>query len=244
MPTPGAVAYNRSMSAAQTTADEIAALLGESDPVPMEQIQRIVARLGAERALAFAQRAVAIEAAGGRLRRDGERRTLGGVFFRLVKRAVIEADRVVIWPELRDRPRPPRARPPRIPAWAERLPIVRDAASERGKVHSVKITLVGRPGKIIEQPTFIATMLDSGKLPPLPKGLPAPPAGTAFLVYIARRHWARVAASLRDPDDALIVEGVPLLDADQRHIAVFALHVTTKLLQRAQRQSEAAPDGE
>lgn len=228
---------------ARRDADEIAALLGETEATPCAQILRVVERKGADWARALAREALTLEAAGGRVRRDGERRTVGGIFFRLAKRRLTDDDRLFIWLELRDRPRPERARASRVPSWAERGGAVSEAASAPGKGQSVKITLVGRPGKIVERDTYITTIIEAGKLPPLPKGLPTPPATTAsYMVYIAKRHWNRVAAAIAEPEDALIIEGVPLADREHGLYAVFALHVTTKSLQTALRRQEAAAE--
>jgi hypothetical protein len=41
--------------------------------------------------------------------------------------------------------------------------------------------------------------------------------------------------ALTDPEDVLIIEGVPMYDAQYQAIAVFATNTTTKALQRAQR---------
>ena len=46
--------------------------------------------------------------------------------------------------------------------------------------------------------------------------------------------------SLRRPDDALIVEGYPTLDARFPGITVLATRATTKLLQQAERQRQQA----
>jgi hypothetical protein len=52
-----------------------------------------------------------------------------------------------------------------------------------------------------------------------------------------------LAASFRRPDDVLIVEGYPTLDARFQGITVLATRATTKLLQQAERQrQQAQPD--
>ncbi len=52
---------------------------------------------------------------------------------------------------------------------------------------------------------------------------------------------------MKDPEDTLIVEGFPQLDAQTGSIAVFATNTTTRKLQQAQRQTrpaQAASDGQ
>jgi len=61
------------------------------------------------------------------------------------------------------------------------------------------------------------------------------------------KQWRRVAEAMKDPEDTLIVEGFPQLDAQTGSIAVFATNTTTRKLQQAQRQTrpaQAASDGQ
>ena len=79
----------------------------------------------------------------------------------------------------------------------------------------------------------------SDKAPSLPKGLPPiPDEPTTYIVYIARKQWRKVARAIKDPDDSLIVEGLPVMDKRLGTIAVFARSVTTKLLQAKKREME------
>jgi hypothetical protein len=101
----------------------------------------------------------------------------------------------------------------------------------------VKITLVGRPGKIVQQGDSVMIGMQSTKAPVLPKGVPTPPSTpTNYVVFIARKQWAKVGDAIQNPDDALIVEGFPVIDPQAKSIAVFAQNVTTKMLQAAKRQ--------
>jgi hypothetical protein len=226
-------------------ADQIAAQLGERAIAPSVQIRRIVRVLGAERAQAFAREALAIEAQGGLRVPDGSRRrTLGGVFFHLVKARVKARERWLLF-----RRPPPRNRPPGSSAatptqpdvtWKTRKPAVREALREKGAVDDVKIVLVGRPGAVVQRPNCVITAMDSTRGPSLPQGLPAIPATpTTYTVYIAHKHWARVAAALTNPDDALVVEGWAAFDPELEGIAVFATFVTTKLSRAAQQRRNA-----
>ncbi len=105
----------------------------------------------------------------------------------------------------------------------------------------MKITVIGRPGAAIEQGQAVAVALVSEKVPDLPKGLPAPPAGTRYTVFVAPKQWAKVAEALAaDPDDAAIIEGYAALDPRVEGIAVYATSVTTKRVQAAKRAATAA----
>ena len=84
---------------ASSLTTQIATQLGETQPQATMQIKRIVNVLGTERALALVEHAVQIEAQGGMLVPDGSRRrTLGGVFFKLVRDQTTAEEHAQIWP--------------------------------------------------------------------------------------------------------------------------------------------------
>jgi hypothetical protein len=59
-------------------------------------------------------------------------------------------------------------------------------------------------------------------------------------VYIASKQWKKVEEAIKDPEDSLIIEGFPKIDQEMSAIAVFASNVTTKKLQMAKKQPQAA----
>ncbi len=64
----------------------IAHTLGETEPEPLQRLQAVVTILGPEQALALCEKALAVEQQGGMLTQDGtRRRTVGGIFFYLVR---------------------------------------------------------------------------------------------------------------------------------------------------------------
>lgn len=220
------------MTEPTTTAVTIATALDEPN---IRLIQRIVTRLGPAAALAFLAETLAVEAAGGLLTGDeARRRTPGGVYFHLVRGRIAKHDRWRLWPA--DRPRPAA-----VATWAARDQYLPAALAEPGGAMTAKLTLIGRPGRVIQAGDCVITTLQSGdKLPPLPKGLPAPPAApTTFVVYIAARQWRKVEATLQDPDDVLIVEGLPIYDPQLPGLALLAQSVTTKGLLAARRPASA-----
>ena len=98
----------------------------------------------------------------------------------------------------------------------------------------MKITVIGRPGTTVEEGQAVALAFISAKTPDLPKGLPSPPAGTRYTVFVARKPWAKVADALAaDPEDTAIIEGDAALDPRVDGIAVYATSATTKRLQAA-----------
>ncbi len=214
------------------TAVQIAAALAEPN---LRLLQRIVARLGPDTALTFLAETLALEAAGGLLTEDGtRRRTPGGVYFHLVRGRIAKHDRWRLWPA--DRPRPAVTWP-----WAARTDYLPAALAEPGGAMTAKLTLTGRPGRVVKAgECMITTLQSTAQAPTLPKGLPALPAEpTTFVVYIAARQWRKVEAALQDPDDVLIVEGLPIYDPQLPGLALLAQSVTTKGLQAARRPASA-----
>ncbi len=235
-------------------ATAIAAQLGEPQ---VQLVQKVVRHVGVEQAQALLQETLRIEAEGGLLIENGKRRrTLGGVFLYLVKEYLDPEERQrlfppVDWRERRQRKKQKQARggaqrhqPAALPFdWAARGPIIEALLQDKllGRADTVKLTLIGRPGKLVEQNGFVlTTMRATRQAPPLPKGLPTPPqSNLLYLVYIASKQWRKVAEALVDPADVLIVEGYLTFDPELKKLSVFAQNVTTKQLQRARRQ--AAP---
>jgi len=232
----------------------IAAVLGETMPPPLRIITRVIDRLGPERARAFLGQALTIEAQGGLPLPDDQRRTPGGIFFYLVRvsNEVSRADRAYIFPSSSGRPlRTAGGGAPATPAPVAPTPLAWTDETYRtlapqlqqdpGRVTTVKITVIGWPASTIEQGTAVALALVSEKVPDLPQGLPTPPAGTRYTVFVARKPWTKVAAALAaDPEDAAIIEGYAALDPRVDGIAVYATSATTKRLQATKRAAQPA----
>jgi hypothetical protein len=234
-------------STPRETATRIADRLGETEDEPQRTILRIVKELGAETALAVLEQALDIEASGGMLLGDGSRRrTPGGVFFFLIKERLFQAGQKRIAAKLFWKPRAgasPTAPEARVAAaiWDERGEWLLALGDAKGVVKTVKVTLIGRPDRMVEQQGFtLLRMQHTGPLPSLPKGIPVPAKvpTTTYIVYIRAKQWRGVAEALKNAEDMLIVEGTQIYDDEHRAIAVFATNTTTKLLQQAKR---AAP---
>ena len=178
------------------------------------------------------------------------RRTIGGTWFFLVKRDYGEVLPPEIWPSsnkprLRTNTAPMTSANPPQPqlkpfTWEERIEALQDIVQgERGVLSTVKITVIGRPGRIIDKGQCVLVALVDSKLPSLPKGLPVPSSTTQnYTLYVAAKQWKKVAEAIADPADSLIVEGYPQMDVKTGSIAVFATNVTTKNLQAAKRKAE------
>jgi hypothetical protein len=232
-------------------AHQIADQLDEREATPLGQIRRILHTLGPERTQAFVKQALEVEASGGMLLPDGSRkRTLGGVFFRLVRDHVSEEERKAIWPYPTWQQRKQHGKshsapaPPQLPPfqWEQADEVMAEVSKHPGEATTVKVTLVGRPGEIVERQGVIILALKSTTAPSLPKGLPAPPAQpTNYLVFVSQKQWKRVADAITNPQDKLIIEGYPVHHPRFTGITVYATQVTTTLLQAAKRQQQPAP---
>jgi len=231
----------------------IAVVLDETMPPPIRTITRAVDRLGPARARAVLGQALTVAAQGGLTLPDGRRRTLGGIFFYLVRTsdAISREDKDYIFPRQGGHPtRAGGSGTPAVPAPAAPAPVAWTDATFRsltqqlqqdpGRATTVKITVIGRPGTAVEQGQAVAVALVSEKVPYLPKGLPEPPAGTRYTVFVARKPWAKVAEALAaDPEDTAIIEGYAALDPRVDGIAVYATSATTKRTQAAKRATTA-----
>jgi hypothetical protein len=240
------------------TAAAIAAQLGETHAGARATIWRTVRTLGSERAQAFVAQAQEIEANGGMLLPDGSRkRTLGGIFFYLVRTQVSDAEAVainVMWRSKQKRkklarphegqiaPTPPT--PPTLPpfVWDDAHPIIAELTAHVGAASTVKVTVIGRPSQVVERQGMIIVALRSTKAPTLPKGLPPlPTTPTNYMIFIQQKQWNKVREAMQNPEDALIVEGYPVHEPRFTGITVYATQVTTKALQAAKRTAQAVP---
>ena len=233
-----------STESSTSLAQQIADQLGETEHSPREQIRKIVELCGTDFARTALQEALEVEARGGLMTRDGKRRrTVGGVFFYLVRgKITAEQSREIFGePEWRRRKQASRPSPP-FP-WEERMAHLRSLLEKKGRASAVRVTLVGRPRKVKKRQDTVITVLEhSITKAGFPRGVPAPPdTPTNYAVYISARQWARVEASIvANKDDALIIEGHCAYDPDLPGIAVFATNVTTKLQQQARREEQRA----
>lgn len=226
----------------QAFVQDLAAQLNETDEQPIQLLMAVVENCGMDFARQLLQETVEIEAQGGMMIKNGERRrTTGGVFFYLARGRISHRLRNKIFGDQQsDQPKPPP--PPPIPAfnWKERVALIQPLLDESGEISTVKVTLIGRPGKIeTRKDLVITTMSHTAKSPTLPKGVPPPPqTPTLYTVYIAAKQWRRVEEAAQDAEDALIIEGTASYDAEIQGVAVFAMSVTSKKLEQKKREGQ------
>jgi hypothetical protein len=237
-----------------TSATASAAQLGETDPAPCATIWRIVRTIGVERTQAFVAQAQEIEAKGGMLVPDGSRkRTLGGIFFYLVRTQLPDDEAMRInrawrWQQWKQRqpakPKAPAAlTPPPLPpfVWEAADPIITEITTHIGEASTVNVTIIGRPNQVVERQGVVILGLRSTKPPTLPKGLPPlPVTPTTYMIFVQQKQWNKVRDAMQHADDALIVEGYPVHEPRFAGITVYATQVTTKHLQAAKRQAQTS----
>jgi len=232
------------LSKLRKVADDIADALGEKQYGPRKLVRAIVERCG-ER---FSRQVLAdteeVMAAGGMLTQESDRlRTKGGVFFYLARGRMSDETRNAIFPPRSGRGRESQTETSNLPEllWVERKTLFDSLLDDPGKVENVKITLIGRPGKIeLRKDLIVTTLTHSGGTPSLPKGVPPlPEAPTVYTVYIGARQWRKVEDAVNnDPDDPMIVDGICAFDPELQTISVHATHVSTRALETARKESE------
>jgi hypothetical protein len=120
--------------------------------------------------------------------------------------------------------------------------VIAEISKHPGEATTVKVTIIGRPGEIVERQGVIILAMKSAAAPSLPKGLPAPPEQpTNDLVFVSQKQWRKVTDAIKNPQDKLIIEGYPVHHPRFTGITVYATQVTTTLLQAAKRQQQQAP---
>lgn len=230
------------------TTKKVAKALGETESIPLNTIERLVKVVGDERVLELLAQTLTVNAEGGLKTNDGIRqRTLGGVFFKVAKDKLSAQERWrVFTPKTPKKSKEDKQVKPI--KWAELKPLLGQLlAAVKGEADTVKMTLIGKPGRVIEKEKVVLTSLQSAKSPSLPKGLPQPPGEpTTYLVFIAKKQWNKVKESIANfADDKLIIEGYPVYDrriGQNGAMCVYAQNVTTKLIQQAKREAQRAEE--
>lgn len=225
----------------QTIADQ----LQETHPPALAELRRTVDVLGAEIALALLEETQQIETQGGLLTKNQRRRrTPGGVFLKLVRERSTDEQRREIFPKSKGGgPSEPQPAPrPPAPPFVDLAEALQALGDQYGVASTVKITVIGRPLQAVERGDIVVLGLINDKSPTFPKGMPAPPKQTKYVVLVARKQWAKVVETIKDTSDALIVEGYPAYEPRHAGITVYATSITTKKLQAARREAQQASE--
>jgi len=191
----------------------IAEVLHETEPDPMAKIAYVIDLIGTQKALKFLIKTLKTEGEGGLLIfNQSRRRTIGGVYFYLTRHWL--------------KPLLPALIPPKKFSgqptfkWADHGVLFQEAVKEMGQANIPRLTVMGRPGKIIE------------------KGLPRLPAepATPYVLYISAKQWRKVKEALFNKEDELIIEGYPAFNPQLKAMTVFAINTTTKLQEQSRRK--------
>jgi hypothetical protein len=211
--------------------------LGETEEEPIGTIQRAVSLLGAEPMLALLEETLQIEAQGGMWLRDGSRRrTVGGVFFKLLQERITKSQRLSIF----------------YPEYEQVFPLSEEELTERlqnveewpiAEAQAVSCTLLGRPA-VIPPPDvhpdtpYVLFELSTGteQIPTFTKGLPPFSEPVVFRVVAPTAQWLRVAPVLiEQADTRLAITG--FLSLDPRSTDRFVLRAHNSKGQHARRRS-------
>ena len=102
----------------------------------------------------------------------------------------------------------------------------------------MKLTLIGRPGRVETRGQAVVFRMQGKPPGALPRGVPPVPAQPpmTWTVVVALRQWNRVQESLTaHQDDQLIIEGYPAMQGSE-HV-LLAQSCVSMLQQRAQKQA-------
>ena len=224
----------------ELTVEKLAEVLQEPKVSLLKQVLKL---LGPDRTHTILTETLHCEANGGMLTKDGtRRRTPGGVFFQLVRQQASPQERRRLFPS----PQPGQGtsqRQPQAPTaltWEEARSLIQTLATEPpGEARTMKLTLIGRPGKVETRGQAVVFRMQGKPPGALPRGLPPIPNTPALTwnVMVALRQWNRVKDSLAaNQEDQLIIEGYPLMQGNQ-HV-LLAQSCVSMLQQRAQKQAQ------
>jgi PHAX RNA-binding domain len=226
------------------TVDTLAEALQEPNRPLLTQVLRL---LGQDRCAAILAATLTCETSGGMLTKDGtRRRTPGGVFFQLVKERATPQERRRLFPQPAPQPGQGQPQAPAGLTW-DQVPIIIQILTTHpaGEARTMKLTLIGRPGKVETRGQAVVFRLQGKPPGSLPRGLPPLPhtPGLTWNVLVALRQWNRVKDSLAaNQADQLIIEGYPLMQGSQP--VLLAQSCTSVALQRAQKQAQQQAPGE
>ncbi len=226
-------------------------------------IRSVAAMIGMETTEAVYQRTMEIEAAGGMMTKQGDRRrTSGGVFFLLAREQMSARQRRKVFglppnplnikkqpktqapppqPALPKPPPPPKPAPPTLEQATALLRATLSIDPQKRGIAIMKTTIIGRPKQIKKLDTCTLVVLSQKAPPAMPKGLPPVPdtSKATIAVFVANKQWDKVEAALKaDPQDEAIIEGYPVNDAKTQLTGIWAQSCTSKNLQRAKREAQ------
>jgi len=156
---------------------------------------------------------------------DGSRRrTPGGAYFYLVRKRVSKAE----WDSLKPLSQQQATARPPVP-WEDRLTGLEDTRRETGTVMSVKLTLVGRPGRIVERNDYVMTSIAERQTASVAERFACAARHSHDLrCFYSQKVLDESRGAVKNPDALLIVGGYPLVDQQAKSIAVLAQSVSVQ----------------
>lgn len=219
---------------------EVAEKLGEYKDIPVRQIEAIITHMGRDFVEEHLAQTVQAENEGGlMIEGNRRRRTVGGVFFYLLKDKIPQEKKRDIYPNYGNNNRG------KVVEWEKRLEhikhLLEQAEELHGEMQYVNVTLHGRVGEVYKHDnSVITTIRHVHKSVPMPKGVPTPPTDPiTYVVYMAAKHWEPVEKALKkNPNERLVIEGTVVLDHETQTLALLAQSVLTKQMYKQVRKSE------
>ncbi len=207
-------------------------------------IKRIVEEIGVKRSLNVLKRTLVIEAGDGIMTHDGSRRrTPGGAFFFLVRGRISLDQYYRVWEKDRPDNLPVKPKAKKSPKkrkdlpWQSRIALFKEIAGKHGQASQTEVKLVGRPIKVLPRGKVVILTLRNRDQPGLPKGLPkVPDDATVFLVFLTLKQWKKIANSMRDKSDKMIITGFPVFSNKLNAIAVWAQRAISVNMDKARRE--------
>jgi PHAX RNA-binding domain len=224
--------------------EALADVLGETTPEPRQLLRRLVKRLGPDRCAVLLTETLAVEAQGGLLRQDGQRRTVGGTFFHLARAACTPSERTWIF-----FPPAPTPRVPKLPAvvvpstWASLAQLKQHIPRVERGGGTMKLTFVGIPGKLQHDRTCILFRIIPTPAKGLPSEFPAvgPNDTPPWTVVVPLKMWVKqkLPDIVRDhPTEKVLCEGVPVIK--DGHCFLFATSVRSVWAERQRQEAQRA----
>lgn len=222
-------------------ASQLIERLQETERKPVRQIKQIVEICGAEFALFMAENAETIFNNEGMTVQDGSRkRSLGGVFFYIVRGSVPPDVRRVIFPvSAKDRMKP--SKYPELD-WDNRHEVLQ-TITNIGEVDEVNISIKGKPDHIERRAHLVVVALEGviGPEQTFPRGMPPiTEEPSRFFIYISENQWEKHVAKAftKNRKPMIHVDGACFFDGESGGIGIYARAV------RVIREPKKSPDAE
>lgn len=226
----------------------IAERLEEKERKPLSQIRAVVEKCGPEFADIMADAAIEIHSTVGLKTLDGTRdRTLGGVFFYLVRGALPTDLRRAIFP-YRQELRIMNSKYPPL-EWDKRAEQLQHLieADHVGEVKKVNIILKGRPTEIERRAGVVVMTLEQRADPEhtYPRGMPEiPEENTRFYVFVGEGQFNKQKGGTlqKNKTAEVTVEGACAFDRQLQGIAVFARSFKVSIPNPAKKKDKGAKE--